>query len=279
MSSYNIYGYDPSTAGAIISSIIFAIIAAITLGLSIRYRTWFMLVIPIGATMEVIGFALRPSSSHSVGKYVITTLMILLSPTIFAMADYTMISRIMIKTGVHHPIFKPKIVRWIFLVADIISFFIQVSGGGLTANSDPNMAKMGARILLAGLAIVLVVFVFFLFMLIYLHREIRNQSLTKMKGFVVIYILYIDMIFLIIRSVYRVAEYGNMQHQNSISTNENLFYGLDALMMMLLSALWIPFHPGFWNLDKNEETKEVVKIVQVEKNNQIHRSGSVSLDQ
>ena len=49
----------------------------------------------------------------------------------------------MIKTDIRHPIFKPNAVRWIFLAGDILSFIIQCSGGGLTATSNPSMAKTG----------------------------------------------------------------------------------------------------------------------------------------
>lgn len=180
----------------------------------------------------------------------------------------------MIKTGVTHPIFKPKIVRYIFLIADICSFTIQVSGGGLTAISDISIAQLGewldtkhiysllgSKILLSGLAAALCVFVFFLCMLVYLHIKLRRRgNLTEegYKGEKLIFILYIDMILLIIRSVYRVAEYGNLQYHNSISTNEKLFYGLDMLEMATLNILWIPFHPGFWGMkggDDNEEEK------------------------
>lgn len=121
----------------------------------------------------------------------------------------------------------------------------------LTGNSayfkPPSVFHLGARILLAGLAIALSVFVFFLFMLGYLHINMRrnsDRSSLQLKSERVLIVLYVDMILLIIRSAYRVAEYGNMEHHNSIRSNEGLFYGLDATMMMLLNLLWVPFHPG-----------------------------------
>ena len=49
----------------------------------------------------------------------------------------------MVKTNVIHPIFKPNIVRYVFLAGDIFSFIIQSSGGGLSASKDPNNAKTG----------------------------------------------------------------------------------------------------------------------------------------
>ena len=82
-----------------------------------------------------------------------------------------------------------------------------------------------------------------------------GRGLENKKWRVILYILYIDMILLIIRSVYRVAEYGSLKHHNPISTNETYFYTLDTLEMLILNILWIPFHPGFWDMlnDKTEE--------------------------
>jgi hypothetical protein len=45
--------------------------------------------------------------------------------------------------GIEHPIFKPARVKWIFLAGDILSFFIQAGGGGLTASHDIQTAKVG----------------------------------------------------------------------------------------------------------------------------------------
>lgn len=106
-------------------------------------------------------------------------------------------------------------------------------------------------------------------MLVYLHFHLRRKgNLTEegYKGEKLIFILYIDMILLIIRSVYRVAEYGNLEYHNSISTNEELFYGLDVLEMAILNALWIPFHPGFWGMkggDDDEEEKPQTEMGKV----------------
>ena len=112
--------------------------------------------------------------------------------------------------------------------------------------------------LLVGLVISLIVFVFFLFMTMYVHKKLRSRMQTaedkNLK--VIIYIMYIDMALLIIRSAYRVAEYGNLEYHNSISTNEALFYTLDILEMLILNILWIPFHPGFWNMLEMENDKK-----------------------
>lgn len=121
------------------------------------------------------------------------------------------------------------------------------------------ISVIGSKMLLVGLAIALCVFVFFLFLLAYLHMRVRKTMKNTRNP--IIYILYVDMILLIIRSAYRVAEYGNLEYHNSISTNETLFYTLDAIEMALLNALWIPFHPGFWGLlDDAEDDFERLSI-------------------
>jgi len=256
----NIFGYDPNKHAAEAAAILFAALCIITFALNIKFKSRFLMVIPIAALMETIGYALRPYSAFNVGKYIITTLCILLAPTIFAMADYALISKIMIKTGVHHPIFTPKRVRWMFLWADVTSFLIQIAGGGLTASTNIQTSLMGSKLLIAGLSIALCVFVFFLFMLIYIYFKMRdnlNDDLRNCK--IMMYVLFFDMILLILRSAYRVAEYGDLKYHNSVSTNEHLFYGCDFTEMLLLNLIWVPFHPGFWNiLEIPDETNPTI---------------------
>ena len=102
--------------------------------------------------------------------------------------------------------------------------------------------------LLGGLCLSLTVFVFFLFVTFYVHMKLLRQKKEQGRWTVIFYLLYFDMILFIIRSSYRVAEFANLQFHNSISTNETLFYTLDALEMAILNVLWIPFHPGFWDM-------------------------------
>lgn len=56
-----------------------------------------------------------------------------------------LIRRRMRKTGIAHPVFRPNIVRWIFLVADILSFIIQSTGGAITTSKDLTVSKNGTE--------------------------------------------------------------------------------------------------------------------------------------
>jgi hypothetical protein len=169
------------------------------------------------------------------------------------------------------PFFKPKTVKRIFLTVDIISLFVQSMGGGkstenqtsyiftgLTAGGQ-NTAEIGARIILFGLALSLSVFVFFLFLCIYLHIKVYRQTPAENspgneKWKKIFFVLYFDMILLTIRSIYRVAEFADGKYHSKISINESLFYGLDIVLMLLILAVWIPFHPGFWDMLDDKDT-------------------------
>jgi len=253
---FNFYGYDPNKPAAIACAVLFAVCLVAVFALNIKFKSWFMMVVPAAALLELIGFVLRPTALYTEGKYVTSLVCIIVAPTVYACADYAMISRIMMKAGVYHPIFRPRVIRWMFLGIDIFSFFIQAGGGGLSAANDIATSRIGAKMLLAGLSVALAVFFFFLMMLAYIYIKMgpKRSSQEFHQTRVMMGILVVDMILLIIRSAYRVAEFADLQYRNPISTNENLFYGLDTTMMLTLNLIWIPFHPGFWGiLDLQED--------------------------
>jgi hypothetical protein len=90
---FNIYGYDPNRPLAYACTAIFAVLCVAVGIINIRHKSWFFIVIPIASAMEVVGFAIRPDAAFDVGKYIVTTLCILLAPTVYAMADYALVSR------------------------------------------------------------------------------------------------------------------------------------------------------------------------------------------
>ena len=94
MEPYNIYGYTPNETAAYVVAAIFGVLFLVTGVLTIRFRSWFFLVVPIASLMEVIGMAMRPGSEYTLSKYIVSVLMVLLAPTIYAMADYAMLSKL-----------------------------------------------------------------------------------------------------------------------------------------------------------------------------------------
>jgi len=90
-------------------------------------------------------------------------------------------------------------------------------------------------------------------------KEKTSELLPPRTANMMFTVLYCDMVLLIIRSVYRVIEFSQLQFHNPISTNETLFYCLDALPILMFNLLWIPFHPGIWGLFTPKSTKKSKK--------------------
>jgi len=131
---------------------------------------------------------------------------------------------------------------------------VQCIGGSIVASATTNFTqiKAGARIVLFGLSLSLAVFVFFLFNTIYIHTRVNRKALkgdTKWKQ--LFWVLYADMLLLVIRSIYRVAEFAEqLNGKNTIDQSEAVFYGCDTLLMALILVLWFFFFPSRYNLDE-----------------------------
>lgn len=94
MGQYNIYGYNPNEELAYAATAVFGVLFVVVMAINFKFKSWFFIVIPIASLMELVGFVLRPHAAYDVSKYVVSTLGILLAPTIYAMANYALIKRL-----------------------------------------------------------------------------------------------------------------------------------------------------------------------------------------
>jgi len=278
------FGFKPNIPISIAAIVVFAILTLILLGLNVKFKAWFFMILPLAGAMETIGFLshtyciYHPNNEPS---YILFMVPVLLAPTVFAAADYTLVSKLMMKSHIPKipPIFTPSVVRYLFLVVDLLAFCVQGLGGGLLASKSLSVVNTGRKIMLGGLCITLMIFVFFLFLTVYLHyRIIRDSHIHTSKEDQdvrwkrILVVLYVDMILLITRAIYRLVEFSLPGYHNRISTDERYFYSLDTLLMIIIMILWMFYHPGFHgmidsdnvtdveDLKTDEELKEAVTI-------------------
>lgn len=95
---YGFWGFEPSIPLASISIAAFLILGAIILYLSIKHKTWYMIPLVVGCALEIFSFCFRiganaTSTYRSIPIYGCATSPLLLAPTIFAMADYALVSK------------------------------------------------------------------------------------------------------------------------------------------------------------------------------------------
>jgi len=240
------YGYFPDLNLAIVALVLYLVVVITVTGITIRFKRWNFLVLSGAGFADCLGWALRIVSTKqtdSLPLYIVATLFILLPPTIAATVNYSLLSQIMVENDIKHKIFTPKRVKWVFLGVDVSAFILQLfAGGAMAIQSAANIGRWG---MVVGLAISLLCFFFFLCLCVYIHHKAEKLVKgSRPKWHAIFLALYINMIMLVIRSVFRVAEFAPGYH-SAIALNEPLFYGLDALPILIVYATWIPLHPGF----------------------------------
>ncbi|EED22449.1 conserved hypothetical protein [Talaromyces stipitatus ATCC 10500] len=254
-SHYKFYHYYPSLAGATVMAVVFGLMTAWQLFLIAKHRTWYFIPLVIGGIFEIVGYAARGVSNTqapnpTLAPYVIQTLLLLVAPALFAATIYMILGRVILSVdGESLSLIKKKWLTKIFVTSDVISFIVQLGGGGLMASSDASQAQMGSHIVLAGLLLQIIIFGFFVVVALVFHLRMcatptyqaHNPSLPWKKS---LYVLYITCTFIMIRSIVRVAEFVE-GFEGTIILHEVYLYVFDAVPMagvMFIYCIWYPSH-------------------------------------
>ena len=271
----NPFGYLPDLNLAIASTIVYSIVTAILTVMTIYHRTWFFLVMTIAGFSEVVGYTYRWSLAYypdertpyveseitftreifALSSYIIMYCCIVLAPVALALADYLLVGRLIRLVGRQNSIVNPKFVEYGFVVSDLLSICVQSAGAGLITSGKLENIPRGSNVLIGGLGINLVSFCFFAFITLHLHWSIsrHNPEFTGRERWMkIFYALYLSMILLIIRSIYRIIEFA-MGFRGYLAIHESYFYVFECLLIIFAFALFIPLHPGIWMPAKEEE--------------------------
>ncbi|KAI0052331.1 RTA1-like protein [Auriscalpium vulgare] len=223
----------------------------------IKWGAIWMLCMVIGEFTFAGGIATRyvlHTNPDSANVYRAEYLLVILSPCAFIAADYILIGRLSrhLRSG-KHLLISPRRITLVFVSSDILTFLVQAIGGGLSAGSNPDTAKLGSHIFLAGLILQLVSFIFFgivyFVFIIRVRRHERDEWFSDADkpwyndwralaaG------IAVNIVGITIRSFYRVAELSQ-GYRGSIAQDEKLFYLLDTLPLWIAVAMFVPFWPG-----------------------------------
>jgi hypothetical protein len=103
-----------------------------------------------------------------------------------------------------------RLVGRVFLIADVVTFIIQAGGGGQTASTNASMRDMGAKTVLLGLGVQIVVFTLFAVGLVVATTQ-RSYRLCNVAALKPVYrVMYAVTLLIYVRSLYRVVEYTGM---------------------------------------------------------------------
>ncbi|KAL2786277.1 RTA1 like protein-domain-containing protein [Aspergillus keveii] len=251
---YQYYHYEPSVIATIPFAVLFALTSVIHLWQMIRPRTWYMIPFIIGALFEALGYVFRYISARqtpnwTMKPYVGQQVLILLGPALFAASIYMLLGRII--RVLNASSISPIRVNWlskIFVSGDVISFMLQGGGGGILATAKTaHKSQMGQAMILGGLLVQIIFFGLFIVTSIIFHRRMLKTPLHQM-GTSIAWVKYLRILYFIsalimIRSIYRVAEYAEGMN-GALAREEALIYILDALLMLICCAVLNVFHPS-----------------------------------
>ncbi|KAL3459780.1 RTA1 like protein-domain-containing protein [Aspergillus heterothallicus] len=252
--AYKYYNYNPSEAAAIPFAALFALTTVIQLWQTIRARTWYLTPFIIGGGFEAIGYLCRFISATetpdwTMKPYVGQSVLILLGPALFAASIYMLLGRIIrtLNAGSLSPI-RPTWLTKIFVTGDVFLFLLQSGGGGMQASaSDASRAEMGEHMILGGLFVQILFFSIFIFVAVIFHRRMLATPLHRVGAEIpwnkYIKILYVISVLILVRSVYRVAEYIEGK-DGELMSKEVYIYVLDGALMFVVCVVFNVWHPG-----------------------------------
>ncbi|KAI5921685.1 RTA1 like protein-domain-containing protein [Camillea tinctor] len=249
------YQYQPSMAAAVIFIIIFVVSTMFHAVVLVRRRTWYFIPFFIGCAFESIGYIGRAMSSKEYPNftkdpYIIQSLLLLLGPTLLAASIYMILGRLIILLRAEsYSIIKPRWLTKFFVLGDVLSFLAQSGGGALlTTAKSADDVKKGENVIVGGLGIQILFFGLFIVVTVIFYNRINKAPTGKAMVLdspwkQLLIVLFVTSGLIMIRSIYRVAEYVGGQ-DGELQAKEAYLYCLDALPMFLVAVSYNWFHPS-----------------------------------
>ncbi|WWC89071.1 uncharacterized protein L201_003989 [Kwoniella dendrophila CBS 6074] len=242
--------YNPNGPAAIIAFIVFGGLA-ITLWTkyfrSGKPRPKYTLQTILGTTFMSLGFICRFSRRNHINawSWLFETLFILLSPCAFLAQMYGLVPRLAKYINAENTlVMKGRVAVILFVIIDITLVIAQLAGTALTITFG-KLVHRGVIITTAALWVQLVFFsIYFLMSGISYHRLARSNPHWRSDGNTnkLFYLILLSSILLLIRSIYRVAEYTSGA-DSKVAQSEPAFYILDTLPMLGLISLFVVVWP------------------------------------
>ncbi|KAG8713964.1 hypothetical protein FRC11_010356 [Ceratobasidium sp. 423] len=247
--------YTPNKTAAMIAGGLYMFTAGAMCIWGTRYWGRYMLSMIIGSTCYAGGLFLRlvvAEDMESVMKYATMNLIILLSPCGFIAGVYMLLGRLAIHLdATEYLLIKPNVLTKAFVISDVLTFFMQAAGGGMTAGDNANMRNIGSKVFLIGLIAQLIsflgytlIFGLFVYRLWTLRRDewnYRPQGIMN-HWLALIAAMGISCQNIVVRSVFRVIE--NAQGRNgTFATQEQYFYMMDCAVLWVAVSVFVVTWP------------------------------------
>ena len=199
-----------------------------------------------------LGYVARYFSAKSpaaLGPYIMQSLLIILPPSLYAATIYIIYGRLVLFVNAPNAsLIRPTRVAKIFVIGDVIAFFMQAGGGGMMAQA--NMANLGQKIMLIGLFVQLAFFAIFLAISIVFWKRMRSSPARytipiygKHTWHSLLMLLLASAVIIICRCVFRIIEFAQGS-TGYVASHEVFVYLFDALPMLGVQVMFHTVHAG-----------------------------------
>ncbi|GAA5918101.1 hypothetical protein JCM1841_005254 [Sporobolomyces salmonicolor] len=264
------YGYTPSIAMCAVFLALYALSMVVHLGQTFKARRyWWMLLMPVGCLLELVGWAMR-AYSHSDpsarSPYIGQLALLVIAPTFFSAALYWSLGLIIADVAPTRCWLSAKWFKALFLTADVISLVIQAVGGGMagSAGDDVEKLKNGSNIMLAGIAVQLAVMVLFvLYGSAWVLRAFREVRQSGRKMHLMLFALAIGSAAVIVRGGFRTAELKEGFRGHLAVTQIMMLF--DAIPISVCAFVLNIVHPAWFlvvspHLRQDEEMSQTTMV-------------------
>ncbi|KAI5477676.1 hypothetical protein MNV49_006062 [Pseudohyphozyma bogoriensis] len=271
--------YDPSHSFAIAATAIFGVAAVVHIVLMIaRHSSRYMWPFVFATVMEAVGYAFRANSAehHDSKAYYAVQLcaalfvwsflsvtdrnkvefsvLLIVAPAFYAAMVY---GRLLIAHEMQRASFLPKkVVTPLFVIVDILSFFVQVVGGVMSTSDSVKTVNDGANVLKVGFIVQIVgngVFILAVVIAGFRARKFGNRLFTG--G---LWVIGIGATIIFVRTIYRFLQIIIKNGDSyPLSKYEWEFIVFDFCFIAPLSFMFAMLHPSRflnqWKIDRMRE--------------------------
>ncbi|BCS23711.1 RTA1 domain-containing protein [Aspergillus puulaauensis] len=257
--------FCPNLAASALFTVLYGLSFLLHLYLSFKTHKKFCWVITMGAAWLTIGFALRTKAAHQItgiGDFIPQSIIIFLGPLWLNGFVYMVLGRM-----VHMLLERDRVynisarrLTLIFVILDIVAFFVQASSSGPMSSDDADTAQTGVYIMMAGVAIQQTFITSFIVLAIRFHykliigtgtrhtQAIDERTAVKPAIYTVpwrrlLYALYLTLILITIRNIFRLIEFSDGV-EGYIAVHEAFFYSLDAMPIFCGLIVLAVVHPS-----------------------------------
>ncbi|KAK0448335.1 RTA1 like protein-domain-containing protein [Desarmillaria tabescens] len=246
---FPLYNYTPSLVAAAVFSAIFFVSSAALAWRTFKTRSWYFSAMII-VTVEGVGYIgriLSHNDPEALGPYVMQTLLLLVAPSLFAVAIYVVLGRLIRMLHAEHYSLIP--LKWLtkfFVLGEVISFILQSGGGGIMAGSkDQDKIKIGQYVIVVGLILQMIWLAGFAVVAGVFHCRMRVIPAVpgKANWRRFMFALYGASNMILSRSMFRVIEFVQGR-DGFFMQSERWIYLTDGLLMAEVLAAFVYFHPS-----------------------------------